>query len=114
MAKQSKLIKMIEVVQGDATHIEVELSYNIGGMNYFTGDVLERGLKLSVRPVRKSVSECGKFSSTSYTAFSGISQHLLTLKRFNQKTLDTFNVDDETINKLVNIVKIKNHIETKE
>ena len=114
MANQSRVIKMIEVVKGDATHIEIELYYNIGGMNYFTGENLERGLKLSVRPVRKSVSECGEFSTTSYTAFSGISKHLLTMARFNKKTLDTFVVDDETINQLVNIVKIKNHIETKE
>lgn len=114
MANQSRIIRSFEVTKGDATHVEVKLYYDMGGYNYFTGDLLERGLKLSVQPIKKSVSECGKYTTTSFMAFSGISRHLLTLKRFSQKTFNDYVVDEDTITALVNYVINKNSIELKE
>ena len=109
-----RIIRSLEVTKGDATHLEIELRYDLGGMNYFTGKTVERGLKLSVKPVRNSVSECGKYKSQSFTAFTGISKHLLDMARFNQKKFDSYEVEEATITELVNYVKSKEGIETKE
>lgn len=110
---QSRVLANLEVAKGGATHIVVKLRYDIGGMNYFTSQSVVRGLKLSVTPVSKTISACGRYSSTVTTAFSGISKHMKDMKRFSQKTLDTFEVPQETINELVNYVCSQNAIELK-
>jgi len=62
-----------------ATHLEVNVSYNKGGVNCFSGGTRPRGYYLSVTPVTISST------SISFVAFTGQSQFLLETKRFSAK-----------------------------
>lgn len=94
----------IPVEGANANVVTVDLYYAKGGMNYFTGDVEKRGLKLSVIP--EFVSK----HSRSYTGFSGIKRHVKDLNRFSQKALDNFEVDTELVEAMVNHVLVKNQL----
>jgi len=61
----------------NATHLEINVYYTKGGMNYFSGGVTPRGYYLSVVPVKKGN---GMISSV---MFSGQSTLLLETKRFS-------------------------------
>lgn len=111
MGKRDREIKLLEVTKGDATHLEVKLSYNEGGMNYFTGNVEQRGIQLIVTPIK--ISKGDGYTSRSFTAFTGIKTNVLEMKRFNQKTFDNFEPTQQKIDELINYVKAKNNIETK-
>ena len=49
--------KYLRAIKGDCTHLKVETYYNIGGMNYFSGNAEKRGLYISVSPVSRSEHE---------------------------------------------------------
>lgn len=104
--------EFLEVASGNATHLKVELYYSKGGINYFTGNNEHRGLYLSVSPVKRTVYEGGG-ASESYTAFTGVKQHVLEMKRLNQKTVDTFVVDEKTRKDMIDHVCEKNGITLK-
>lgn len=110
-----RVIRLLEVESAErveATHIEIELYYSKGGMNYFTGSTEARGFYLSVTPV--SISHERGYTSRSFTAFSGIKKMVLECARFNQKKFDEFVPSDDEVNELLNYVKSKNGIATKE
>jgi hypothetical protein len=94
-----------------ATHLKVEVYYDLGGANYFTGGVEARGLKLSVSPVSRAESEFGV--TESYTAFSGSKLHLKSMNRFNQKACESFVVDEETRNNVIQYVLNYNNLSLK-
>lgn len=104
-----KLIKMLNVTKGSATHIKIELNYNIGGMNYFSCRTEERGLYLSVTPVSRVQRE--GYVSESYSAFSGIKMLVKPMARLNQKVLDNFEIKEEDIETLLSNVLSKNGLE---
>lgn len=106
--KDSRLIKSLEVKEGRATHVDIQLYYSIGGMNYFTGNNETRGLYVSASPYTKN-----SFSK-SFTAFSGVKQLVKEMKRFNKKTLDEFILDEKLVDDLLNNVLEKNNIVLKE
>jgi hypothetical protein len=87
-----------------ATHLKVEVYYDKGGANYFTGGVESRGIKLSVSPVKK------ENGWESYTAFSGFKKHLKDMARFSQKACDNFVVDANEEKTLIDAVLIQNGI----
>ena len=101
---QKRLLKSFEILEGDCTHLEVELFYSKGGMNYFTGSPERRGLYVSVQPLTRRENSYG------YTAFSGIKQFVKEMGRFNQKALDTFEVDNVVVDKLIEHVVEKNNL----
>lgn len=68
----------------DNKTFEIKLYYDLGGMNYFTGDVERRGYYLSVSPVKISKLSNG-LRSVSYQAFTGSKQLLLEVKRKSKK-----------------------------
>lgn len=78
--------KYIEVKENPAkvTHLKIELYYDLGGMNYFTGKAENRGYYLSVTPVTRGTS-AGGFTSESYTAFTGIKQNIKQVTRKSAK-----------------------------
>lgn len=86
------------------THIDVELYYSKGGMNYFTSRNEERGLYLSVSPLEKG----DRF--VKYSAFSGIKKHVKAMKAFSQKAFDTFQPSESDIQQLINHVVESNGI----
>lgn len=111
-----RLIRLLEVANAErvnATHIEIELYYSKGGMNYFTGNVERRGFYLQVTPVSISTSGTG-VRTRSFTAFTGIKKMVLECARFNQKKFDEFTPSDDEVNELLDYVKVNNGIATKE
>jgi hypothetical protein len=99
----------LEVAQGDATHLKVEVYYAMGGMNYISGRSEARGIYISVSPVSRTQDE-GKYWTEVYKGFSGTKQHVKEMNRFSQKTADTFIVDEAIKNNLIQIVSQKNEI----
>lgn len=65
--------------------IEIEPEYFLGGMNYFTGSNVERGIKLYISKVAYSDG----FKETS--PMNNVTLHLKTLKRSNKKELEKIN-----------------------
>ena len=106
-----RIIKMLEVTKGNATHVKIELYYALGGMNYFSCKTEERGLYLSVSPVSRVERE--GYVSESYSAFSGIKMLVKPMARLNQKVLDNFEVKEEDIETLLSNVLSKNGLEVK-
>jgi hypothetical protein len=66
----NKYIKIIENTKDHNTHLRVELYYNKGGQNYYTGRPEKRGYYISVSPVELSTH--GGVTMISETAFSGV------------------------------------------
>ena len=99
--------KYLEVAEGTATHIKVKVYYDLGGYNYFTGQSVSRGIKLSVSPVSKGDG------FESYTAFSGTSRHLKDMTRYNKKTCENFVVDPIEEQALIDYVCRENNIKLK-
>ena len=62
-----------------ATHLCIETYYSLGGMNYFTGAIENRGYYLSVSPVTKSRG------MESFAAFSGIKKCIKPVPRKSAK-----------------------------
>lgn len=86
------------------TYIDVELYYDKGGMNYFTGRETKRGYYLSASPVETSDGW------TRYTAFSGIKEIISEASRFSKKRLEQLvdETPDKQKNDLVDLVLRQN------
>lgn len=98
--KEKRLLLSVPV-EGDSsfcTHIDVELYYSKGGMNYFTGSNEKRGYYVSVQPLTKGEN------SYSYSAFSGFKKLIKECGRFSYKTLSELKVDEEVITSLIDSV----------
>lgn len=63
----------------DANFLRVEVSYTLGGMNYFTYKNEPRGYYMHVSPVKRSVT--GGVAMEEYSAFSGYKQCILEVSR---------------------------------
>ena len=61
----------------NGTHIDVEVYYDIGGMNYFSGRTSPRGYYVSVTPVTR------KDNMISHVTFKGYKQLLFETSRFS-------------------------------
>lgn len=90
-----------------ATHIEIEVYYSKGGMNYFTSRNEQRGIYVSVSPVTR------RENSVSYTAFTGIKKLIKPMARFSQKVLNETSVEATELNSLIEHVCQQNGIELK-
>ena len=91
-------------IEGKPNHYyEASIYYAKGGMNYFSGQVVQRGYYLSVKPVHRT--EYG----SSYRMFSGLGSLLQTATRFSQKVYDSLwgSNHDELIAKYIERIKIK-------
>jgi hypothetical protein len=66
--------------------LEVEVAYNAGGMNYFSGETAARGYYLRMTPVYKETSKSGG-ESTGFTMFTGRALLLSPAKRYSATTL---------------------------
>jgi hypothetical protein len=76
---------MKKYIERNGLTLKVEVSYNIGGMNYFQGVNMKRGYYLSVTPTRINRNEAGEIVSTTTTAFSGYTELILETKRKSEK-----------------------------
>lgn len=77
--------------------LKIELYYNIGGYNYFTGKMVERGYYASVCPVELSTTSEG-YTTEKYTAFTGVCKLIHPVKRKSKSAeLKAEQLFDETI-----------------
>lgn len=66
-----------------ATHIKIEVYYNLGGYNVFSYRNEPRGYYLSVTPVTRE--NCGSYTTETVTAFSGVKQLIKEVSRKSAK-----------------------------
>lgn len=74
-----KYIKIAENTRDKNNFIKIELYYDLGGMNYFTGRTKPRGYYLTVYPIERARG------CESFTAFTGISECITECKRQSKK-----------------------------
>lgn len=109
---RNKIINKLPVTEGDNQVLEIIISYNQGGYNYFTYQNQPRGYYLHITPI--SEQSVDGVTMRTFTAFSGIKFLLKETKRFSQKELNEIQPDAETVQKLVNHVLIKNSLTLKQ
>ena len=77
MQKHEKYIEREDLI--DATHLQVSVFYDKGGMNYLSGQTSPRGFYLSVTPVTK------ENRMVSFTMFTGMKRLLHQVNRYTDK-----------------------------
>ena len=104
----SRIIADLKTIKGDCNVVRIKLRYDIGGMNYFTGSVVIRGLYLSVTPLTLGTN------NTIYKGFSGFNYLVKELKRFSKKQLAETEPSDEQMKIVLKKVLGVNEIELEE
>ncbi len=100
-----------ELIERGGKTLEVSITYNIGGMNYFQGICEKRGYYLSVTPVDIAITENGRVLAKSYAAFSGTKILLNEVKRKSEKEFAKARVlAEQEKEKLIKHVMQKNNI----
>jgi hypothetical protein len=79
MEVTKKYIKISENPHDKCNFIKVYISYDLGGMNYFTGREKKRGYYITVLPVEKGGNMEG------FTAFTGVCELLTECARKSKK-----------------------------
>ena len=92
------------------THLRVELLYDLGGTNFFTSEIKERGYYLSVIPVERHTNSQG-YATESFTAFTGIKILLNGVARRSKKAENKAELAQEKERTLIQYVCAKNKIE---
>lgn len=108
--------KYIEVKENPAkvTHLKIELYYDLGGINYFTGREENRGYYLSVSPVEIGMRD-GGITSERYTAFTGIKQNIKQVTRKSAKAeAEAEKLAADAMDNLIDYVCRKNGLEIAE
>jgi hypothetical protein len=87
----------------DATHLDVEVFYSKGGVNFFTGRSAQRGYSVRVTPVTR------RDGTVSFTIFTGLAKFLMPTQRFSQKQFETaVELGKESAPELIQLVLAKN------
>lgn len=96
------------------THLRVELFYDLGGTNFFTSEIEERGYYLSVTPVERYIDSQG-YTTEKFTAFTGTRILLNGVARRSKKTEnEAEQLAQEKERILIRYVCAKNKIELDE
>jgi hypothetical protein len=103
---RERLLFELPILEGDsnANIVEIDLNYQLGGWNFFTGSKEGRGIYLSVSPIEKGDGYRG------FIAFSGTKILVKELNRYSDKQLRECEVSMETIEKVLNHVIEKNNL----
>lgn len=111
MSKRSIVIKDIPngngEKEGEKKVIRIEVSYRMGGMNYFTGQRSSRGYYVSVSPMTVG----NGFQS--FMAFSGVCHCIEEAKRFGEKKLKSI-AGNALTNHSETIQRLTDHVITKQ
>jgi hypothetical protein len=85
MARGGEVSTQYEAIPNTTYELKIEVYYDKGGMNYFSGGVDKRGYYLSVTPVQIERKE-NNVMIESYTAFSGVKKLILEVERQSGKS----------------------------
>jgi hypothetical protein len=93
-----------EYKEVNGQEFKITVDYNKGGINYFSGNTIERGYYLNVTPVKREHKD--GYTTETFAVFSGISKFLLPVARQSSKQLDkaiesSKSYIDELINHLI-------------
>ena len=99
---RNRILQEVPITGENANTLVVKLIYNEGGMNWATSREEKRGLYLHVSPVNIQKEKGYQIRTT--TAFTGVKKLVKEMKRFSRKTLDNFEVDSETLQKVKDYV----------
>lgn len=106
MGKYKRVVKRYKILNHPQwNELEISLSYEIGGLCYFTGENRARGLQLHCTPQHRTET------SRIVTGFTGTYTFVLPMSRFNAKTLREFKPTDEDYNAVKNHVINKHNLE---
>jgi hypothetical protein len=93
----------------NATHLLIELRYNLGGFNYFTYKQEPRGYYLSVSPV--TLEQRDGYTLESFTAFTGTKYLVKEVTRKSEKAEKEAEQRAQEIEKaLINFVCTQNNL----
>jgi hypothetical protein len=84
MAMGGAVSKEYEAIPNTTYELKIQVYYDKGGMNYYSGGTNKRGYYLSVTPVQ--IQRQGNVMIESYTAFSGIKKLILEVERQSEKS----------------------------
>lgn len=104
--------KIADLQTEEGRIIEVELFYDMGGVNPATGKLRSRGYYLLVVPV--TIEDHGDHITRKYEAYAGVVQKVKDAKRFSLTTMVSFVPNKILIKDLVNKVVEKNNLTLKE
>ena len=107
--KRARIIKKIPAKGYGCTEVEIEVSYNIGGYNFFNSAFEGRGYYLHVTPV--TIHDKGQYSTRTYIGFSGSKMLIKPAKRYSQKVMETILPTQHQLDMLLKSVVERNHIE---
>jgi hypothetical protein len=74
---------MKKYIEQEGQTFSIKVSYNKGGLNYFTYKVDDRGYYLTITPVE--LQQHDGYTTESFTIFSGLKKKLKTVKRQSKK-----------------------------
>jgi hypothetical protein len=78
---------MKKYIEKDGYHLKVKVDYELGGMNYFSGQVSKRGYYLYVYPVQIDTTD-NRVKVESFTFFKGGKKLLMEVGRKSQKAYE--------------------------
>jgi len=87
MAMGGKVSKEYEAIPNTTYELKIQVYYDKGGMNYYSGGTNKRGYYLSVTPVQIQ-RQGNNLMIESYTAFSGIKKLILEVERQSPKSAE--------------------------
>lgn len=95
------IFKQYEKIDGQ--DIKVELYYDLGGRNYYTGKHKVRGYYISVQPIE--ITDLGGYRLETYSPMEGAYKLVLPVKRKSKKAeAMAEDLMDEAKNKLIKLI----------
>jgi hypothetical protein len=105
-------MKNYEKIEGSNKELKIEVYYNKGGMNYFSGKVEARGYYLSVSPVERQ-QQNNSIVIESWAAFSGTKVLIKEVTRKSEKAFqEAILLAEARIDELRKYVLDKNNLVT--
>ncbi len=74
-----------EYIEREGQTLSISIFYDLGGTNYFSGEINRRGYYMAVRPVSVSRSEDGRVMTESSIMFNGTKMLLVEVNRQSKK-----------------------------
>ena len=98
--EKRSFLMAVATKDGVAERIEFTVYYDVGGMNYFTGNVKARGYYITAQPIARTKN------SVSFRGFSEVSSLYKKTRRFSKKTLEKIAHDQETLEKALSLATL--------
>lgn len=100
-----------EYIRREEVDLKVEVYYQLGGWNFFSGNKETRGYYLSITPVNIERYEDNSIKTVTATAFSGVKTLLKEVTRRSKKAgKEALSLAEEEKERLIKHVLVKNAV----